>query len=218
MGLSTITVAGQPVTLVAMPAKPGLRSVEFRLIDKVAVSTSVFTGQEQAQKWPGADYLAATLSLPPLTQDQADEWISMLMACRGRANAIQVGDPLRKFPKGNLTGSLPLVDGSDSTKNKAGAEQIYLKGFRANTARVITPGDYFQVGYRLYRNLFPVNADGTGKAVATIWPSLREQPGDGAAVSFNDPRGLFRLATNERMWSADFKRLTAMSFQVVEYR
>src|SRR5690242_17315899 len=120
MNLSTITLNGKSVTVVSLPSSPGLRKVDFSSNDTVGIVKSPFTGQQQAQKWPGADWMNGTATLPPLTQAQADEWISFLLACRGQANAFMLGDPLKEHPRGNLQGSVPVVDGADTANNKAG--------------------------------------------------------------------------------------------------
>ena len=216
--LSTIQLDGQAVTLVALPDVVAPRQFEFHMLDRAAVVESVFTGQQQVQKWPGADSMAATLTWPLLTQAEADEFISFLMALRGRANAFQVGDPVREHPAGYLNGSLPVVDGA-SASNVAGGETLVVKGLKPNEAGVFVSGDWLQLGYRLHRNLSRVTADANGRAVLNIWPSQRVKPADGLAVIVNKPKGLWRLAANDRSWSVDTGSFaTSISMQVVEYR
>lgn len=214
--ISTITVAGNSVTLVALPDKPGLRSVEFNFTDAVAIVSSPFTGATQAQQWPGADMWSGTMTLPPLTQAQADAWISALMECRGMANAIQIGDPLKTHPAG-AAGGAPVVNASGGAM-AIGTTTLYTHGWTPSKFRVLLPGDYVQIGYRFHRNLDVVNTDSSGNAVLSLFPSLREVPTDGEVLILNNPRGLFRLAQNKRTWSSDVTRLTRMSFPILEYR
>jgi hypothetical protein len=214
--ISTITLNGQSVTLVATPAKPGVRSVQYSAADAVAIVSSPFTGQTQAQQWPGADLWMWTVTMPPLTAQQADDWVSMLLEMRGMANAVQLGDPMHTTPRGATQGSVPVVDGSVTVA--AGGQILYVRGLTASRARLLVTGDHLQVGFRLYKVLSSVTADGSGKAAIAIWPSLREVPTDGEAVVLNNPKGLFRLATNKRDWSADMTRLTRLSFPLQEYR
>lgn len=215
---STITIGSNSITVVSLPASPGLGSVEFSSTDAVAIVTSPFTGQTQAQQWLGADSLSGTCTLPSLTQDQADNWISFLMECRGMANAFMLGDPLKTTPRGAVSG-LPVVDVAGAASPMTpGGQSLYVRGLTPSRARVLLPGDCLQVGYRLHRNLDVVSTDATGRAVISVWPSLRDAPTDAEAVIVNNPRGLFRLAANKRTWSADFTRLTKLSFQIQEYR
>lgn len=183
--------------------------------EAVAIVRSPFTGQTQAQQWPGADMLTGTVTLPPLTQTQADAWIAFLMQLRGMANALQIGDPMKTAPRGTPLGS-GLVDGSFPVV--AGGQVLYTKNWTANSTGLLLPGDYMQVGYRLYRVLDTVNSDSTGGALINIWPSLREVPVDNEPLILNNPLGLFRLATNKRTWSADYTRLSHLSLQIQEYR
>jgi hypothetical protein len=213
--INPITLGGNTVSVVSLPASPGLRTVEWNFTDAVAVVSSPFTGQTQAQQWLGADMWSGTLTLPPLTQGQADAWISALMEMRGMANAFQIGDPMKRVPSGSVSG-VPVVDGSITVA--AGGQTLYTKGWTASKFRLLLPGDYLQVGYRLHRVLDGVNSDSSGKAPINIWPSLREVPSDGESIVLSNPQGLFRLATNKRTWSSDYKRLTHLSFPIVEYR
>ena len=211
--IQVLEVAGSPVNTVVVPTNPGLRAVEFTIEDAVAIVTSIFTGQTQAQQWPGADQWSGTMTLPPLTQSQADVWLSFLMECRGMANPFLLGDPLKRIPSGAVHGA-PLVDGA----HIAGTTLLSTRGWDASKFRLLLTGDYLQLGYRLHRVLGTVNSDANGRAQIAIWPSLREVPPDGQSVVLKNTVGLFRLATNKRAWSSDYTRLTRMSFQVMEYR
>lgn len=217
MSSSIITVGGQQVTLVALPATPGLRAVEFTDFDAVSIVGSPYTGQTQAQQWPGGDYWTGTATLPKLAQANADNWIAFLRELRGMANAFQLGFAPKATPRGTPAGT-PLVDNTVSFGNVAMSQQLGTKGWTASTSGLLLPGDYIQIGYRLHMVLDQVNSDSSGKATLTIWPSLREQPTDSIAVITSNTLGLWRLATNQRKWSADYTRHTAISFQLREYR
>lgn len=233
MSLSTITLGGQQVTLVSRP-QISLREVQWEINDAVALVTSPFTGQTQAQQWPGADMLRGTMTFPPLTQKQADQVIAFLMQCRGMTNGFLLGDPLkRQVTNAQMELGAPMVDGSVATNNLAGATQLVTKGWKPNAYNLLTPGDWIQLGttqpiqpgspiltgaVRLHRNLDTVNADANGAATLNLWPSLREQPADATAIVLHDTQGVFRMATNKRTWSADITRLSSVSFQVMEFR
>lgn len=216
MPASIITVGSFSITLV--PALPvPLRSIEWSFEDAVALSPRSFTGQMQTQQWPGADMWSGTATFAPLTQLQADQVISFLMSLRGPSYAFLLGDPLKTTPRGNVLGS-PAVDNSQNNGNPAMSQSIGTKGWTASAAGVLLAGDYIQVGYRLHRVVYDVNADGSGDAVIVIWPSLREVPTDSGAIATSNCQGLMRLAQNKRGWSSDFTRLTKVSFPFLEYR
>ena len=186
---------------------PAPATMEFMAEDTVAVSVSPFTAQQQVQDWQ-AGHLSASVSMPALTNAQAQEWIAFLMALRGQANVFQLGDPLAVAPRGTGSGT-PVVDGSGQT-----GYGLNLRGFAG--AGVLLPGDWLQIGYRLYRNLLIANADGGGHVSLSIWPQIRESPGDGTAVVLNNTQGLWRLSGNSRKWSITAARVYGMQFDIME--
>ncbi len=208
MSISVITVGGQSVNLVAMPSTPGMRTVEFEMDDAVGIVTSTFTGQVQAQQWPGADMLRGTMTLPVLVEANADRWKSFLAELRGMANAFQIGDPLKSTPAGTGAGT-PTANGAQA----AGSQTLAMTGFTGTGA--LLPGDYVQIGYRLYMVL---EQQDSATASVGIWPSLREALAGGETIITQNTVGLFRLATNKRGWSVDVTRLSQMSFKIQEYR
>ena len=213
-----ITVGGlvRPIYLLPALTVP-LRSVQWNFEDSVAQSPRSFTGQMQTQEWPGADMLSGTATFPPLTQVQADQVIAFLMGLRGLTNGFQLGDPLKTTPRGSASGA-PLVDNTQNNGNPAMSQQIGTKGWTASATGVLLSGDWIQVGWRMHRVLYDVTADSSGKAVIAIWPSLREVPTDGDTILTSNCQGLMRLAENKRSWSADYTKLTRISFNFMEFR
>lgn len=217
MSVSTITIAGQSITLVSLPTSRGPKMVEWKLHDTVGRVRSIFTGQSQRQQWPGADMLSGTITLPKLTQLQADDWQAFFAECRGTLNAFLIGDPLKTSPNGSVAGT-PLIDNTVAGGNAAMSLTLGIKGFTSSAARVLARNDWIQIGYRRHMITTDVNADGSGKATVPIWPSIREVPTDGGAVITTNPLGLMSLAENDRGWSAEETRLTSISFAIQEYR
>lgn len=181
------------------------REVEFTMEDAVATVTSVFTGQVQAQQWPGADMWRGTITQPPMNQANTDNLIAYLMELRGMANALQIGDPMKTQPRG--TGS---ISGTNSATAAAGSQTLTITGAGAGA---LLAGDYIQIGYRLHRVL-----GSTGSGAVGIWPSLREALVGGEPQTAFNTVGLFRLASNQRKWSSDYTRMSRISFQIQEYR
>ncbi len=204
------------VNLVTLPSVPGFESVDFSFTDSVAINASPFTGQTQAQQWPGADMWSGTVNLPQLTQPQADAWLSALMYCRGMANAFLIGDPLKQTPAGVPLGT-PVIDMTLGT-NAVGAQLLDTRGWATGgSSPLLVPGDYVQIGYRLHRVVDILGSFG-GTLRLSIWPSIRDVLTDGETVVTSGCQGLFRLASNKRNWSADFTKMTRLSFPIMEYR
>jgi hypothetical protein len=213
----SITGTFNGASIVALPTSPGLRSVEFSLNDGVSTVTSPYTGQTQTQVWPGADSISGTITLPTMTQEQADNWIAFLMELRGMANCFLIGDPMKTTPRGHVQG-FPVVSMTTTGTNAVGSTTLYTRGWTPNQYRLLLPNDCMQIGYRLHRVLDVVDSDEYGNAQINIWPSIRDVLTDGEAITLNNPQGLFRLATNKRTWSSDYTQLTNLSFQILEFR
>ena len=215
---TVITIAGKSIVLVPdMPSTPALRDIQWSFEDAVGVTRSEFTGQDQSQRWPGADSWSGMANWPPRTQPQADARIAWLMGLRGMAYGFMLGDPLKPTPRGTVAGS-PHVDNTQNGGNPAMAQQLGTAGWTASAAGVLRAGDYFQRGYRLNRVVYDVTADASGNALITCWPSLREQPTDGIGLITTNARGLMRRAQNKDGWSADFTQISRLSFPFQEYR
>jgi hypothetical protein len=148
--------------------------------------------------------------MPPLTGAQAPAWIAFLMSLRGTLNVFQIGDPLSRAPQGSGAGS-PVVNGGAQT-----GYMLATRGWTAGASGVLLPGDWLQIGYRLYRNLGIANADGSGAATLSIWPQIRESPADGAALVLNNTQGLFRLKANSRKFSMLTNRTYGLQFDIRE--
>lgn len=218
MGLSTITLDGQQVTLVDVPLvnlrrgngevqslRRGGRSLQWKFDDPAGVVPSGFSSKKQVQRWPGADLLSGTLSLPVMRRADADEWIAFLLALRGQSNGFRLWDPTRRSPRGEPQRSVPVVDGTDDAKNLPGASTLVTRGWNG-AGRLLEANDWVGVGYRAYRNLFPVIAV-NGAATLTLWPTLREQPADGTPLVLHDVQGVYRLQSSVRTHDVDYSRV-----------
>jgi hypothetical protein len=196
-------------TIVPVPSVPGSRSVEFTATDAVGAVVSPFTGQQQIQSWQAA-WLGATVSMPPMKDSLARAWVAFLLSCNGVQNIFQLGDPMRKAPQGSGAGA-PVVNGSDQT-----GFTLATSGWTPSAAGVLLPGDCLQIGYRLYNNVYPVNADGSGEAIITIWPNLRESPADTTSIVLANTMGIWRLADNARHWSISAMKTYGVQFKIRE--
>lgn len=209
--MATITVGGKTYTLIALPSAPAPASITVTMSDAVAVVDSPFLpGQTQTQIWPSADHWSFQVELPRMARATAVNWIAFLGALQGMANVFQIGDPLGKRPAGAANGAPVVAAGSGL--NAVGSVALSTRGWSPNIYRQLLPGDYIQVGVRLYQVTAQVNADPSGNATVAIWPSLRETPADGTQVSLINPVGVFRLGSNKRQWQASPAQLTGIGF------
>lgn len=197
-----------------------MRSVDFTAHEIVAVNTSPWSGQTQTYDW-GQAFLSATVTLATLTRAQAAAWVAALMACRGPLNVFVLGDPSQTAPFGTAGGT-PVVNGVGQS-----GFSLVTKGWPASASAVLRPGDYLSILSspvnvgdtsvpRLYRVTAQVASDSGGNATIPIWPPLRESPANGAAITLNNPHGLFRRAKTEQKWNVNYDRTASLSFDIVE--
>ena len=71
-------------TIVTMPSSPAPKSVEFTDISLVGEAVSPFTAQQQIQDWQ-ASYMEASVTLPPMSETDAADWVTFFRACKGKA-------------------------------------------------------------------------------------------------------------------------------------
>lgn len=214
--MQLITINNQSYNLVTLPTSVVPSQIEIVMNDSVATVESPFTKQLQTQSWPGADWWSGSMTLPPMNREQSAPWEAFLGELRGQLNVFQAPDWRCLHPLGNVIGSAPVVD--STSPNASMTTTLGTSGWRKNTARVLLPGDRFQIGYRYHMVCETVNSDANGNAQITIWPSLREQPTAGTALVVNSPKALFRLASNRRSLQASPQRLTTLSLQLLEVR
>ena len=180
------------ITLPAFPAAP--KSIEWNLMDVVGESASPFSLQSQFQDWQQAR-LSASVSYQPMTDFQARAWIAFFMACRGKLSVFSFGDPKHL----TTTGSGGTVTGSGQT------------GFTLNcTATGMQPGDWIQIGLRLYA----VTAQGSGNL--SIWPPIRESPADGTSIVTSNCTGMFCMKSNVRKYSINDMSIYGFTMEIEE--
>jgi hypothetical protein len=152
----------------------------------VAVGPESFTGQVQTYDWQNS-WWEGQVSFPSMTRWSHDYWTAFISQCRGPKNAFLIGDPKAALPKGSPQGS-PVA----STASQTGYS-LATSGWKPSTYRLLLPGDFIQIGYRLYRVEDQVDSDADGLATVSVWPNLRDAPGDGAPILCSHCKGLFRL-------------------------
>ncbi len=210
------------IDLFQLPSSPGFRQIEWAPVDATVSNISPYTRQEQVQMWAGGEYWAGTLTLPTLSRADAAAWTAALLALRGTTHAFQVQDQayIGMQNPANAFGGQPSLGGVpyNGITHAPGTTAITTVGWPANQARVLTPGDYLQIGWRLHRVVGEVDSDAGGNAAIPIWPSLRETPAQGTSVDVVQPVGIFRRADKVLNWSTNYDGTTTLSFKIVEVR
>jgi len=183
------------------PTTIGIESIELRAVNAVAVSQSPFTYKQQVishggQKWE------ASVSIPSVRRDKAAEWKAMLVGLKGQVGTFLLGDPDYATPQGTVS--------SCTLSGSAGDETVTVV-----MTGTLKAGDYIQLGSGSSAKLHQVLADQDGDGSLEIWPALRDDYTT-ATVTFNNPKGVFRLSTNVSSWSINNASAYGISFEAVE--
>ena len=75
-------------SLITMPTAPLPKSLEVKSTHLAAANTNPFTGGQQIQDWQ-ADVQELSVSIAPMNQTVADNWITFLKALSGIVNVFQ---------------------------------------------------------------------------------------------------------------------------------
>jgi hypothetical protein len=183
------------------PTSIGIESIELRAVNSVAISQSPFTFKQQVishggQKWE------ASVSIPIVHRDLAAPWKAMLVALKGQVGTFLLGDPDYATPRGTVSScALSGAAGEDTAT-------VVMTGS-------LLAGDYIQLGTGSSSRLHKVLVDQTGDGSLEIWPALKSTY-TSSAVTFNSPKGVFRLSGNTTSYSINSTSLYSISFEAIE--
>lgn len=183
------------------PTTIGIESIELRAVNAVAVSSSPFTYKQQVISQGGQRW-EASITIPSVRRDLAADWKAMLVALKGQTGTFLLGDPDYAEPRGDVSSCTLTGTAGDSSVS------VTMTG-------TLKAGDYIQLGSGSSARLHQVLVDKTGSGTLEIWPDLRSDY-TGATVTFNDAKGVFRLAQNITTWSINNASSYGISFEAVE--
>lgn len=183
------------------PSTIGIESITLRAINAVATSQSPFTYKQQIVSHGGQRW-EASIAIPAVRRDTAADWKAFLMALKGQRGTFLLSDPDYATPRGDVSAcTLTGSTGDDSVA-------VTMTG-------TLKAGDYIQLGSASTAKLHQVLVDQTGNGTLEIWPGLRADY-TSASVTFNNAKGVFRLATNVSEWSINNSSAYGITFDAVE--
>jgi len=195
------------------PTHTGIRNIQLRAVNAVALSQSPFTYAQQVHDYSGQSW-EADITLPAMRRADAETWIAWLISLRGQYGTFYLGDPSGSTARGSAGGS-PRVNGASQTGGS-----VDIDGCTASQTGWLKAGDYIQLGTgsasTLHKVLQDVDSDASGETTLDIWPHLRSAPADNAVVTVSNTKGVFRLASNEQAWSIDQLEVFGITFGAIE--
>lgn len=185
------------------PATPGNRSIQWLDQGNVGVAMSPFTGQQQVTVWPNQLW-NVQVTLPPMGDAAAGAWIAFFLALNGQEGTFYLGDSVRKLQRGSMSGSVTVGAGA-----VANSSTLPFSG--TGTPAV---GDWWQAftgtSARLHR-IVQVNAGSVD-----VFPRLRSAYASGTAITYNNAKGVFRLAARVPAMFNEVKIAAGLTFQAME--
>ena len=183
------------------PTTIGIESIELRAVNAVATSQSPFTYKQQIISHGGQKWEAA-VTIPSVHRDKAAQWKAMLVGLKGQTGTFLLGDPDYATPQGTVSSC--VLSGSAGSETAG----VVMTG-------TLKAGDYIQLGSGRSSKLHQVLLDQDGDGTLELWPSLRSDY-TSSTVTFNSPKGVFRLSTNVTSWSINNASTYGISFEAVE--
>jgi hypothetical protein len=199
----------------SLPTHTRMAQVDLRAINVVAYGRSQFTFAGQAHVYPGKLW-SIDVTLPPMKRTDAEKWVAWMVSLKGLEGTFYMGDQLAQFPMGSARDAdTILINGATSS-----GDTLAIDDAPASQTGYLKAGDYLHVGTSTDRQLFKVlsdvDTDGTGAATVDVWPNVRTSIADNAAVTVQEPQGVFRLATNDQAWSVNNLAVFGLSFSAME--
>lgn len=205
---------GAPVYPLQMPTSPNFVRSEWAIRRSVAQTMSPFTMAQTVHEYEGAVWVA-TLTLPPMFREQAVEWQSFFMQLHGTKGTFLMGDPDSPSPRGTINSTI-AVNGATSV----GAFDVVVDGADTSESQLFKKGDYVQFNSgatsQLHMIIADVASDGSGNATLTVEPTLKVALADDASITYTNPKGVFRMVSNELSWSADRISTYGISFSCIQ--
>lgn len=185
----------------SFPTNIGIAEIVLRTKNTVAISQSPFTYKQQTHSYDGQMW-EADITLPPMNRDDAESWVSFLVALKGRAGTFLLYDPSAKTARGTATSAVVSGSAGDSTVT------VVMTG-------TLKAGDYIQLGTGSDATLHKVLIEQDGDGNLEIWPKLRKNR-TSVSANLTSASGLFRLAANENSWSVNNASFFGISFGAAE--
>lgn len=195
-----------------LPTHTGVRNIELRAVSATSYDFSPFTFGGTAYEYDGQMW-QADLSLPPMRRADAEVWAAWLVSLRGRAKTFLLGDTSCSLPRGQAA----TFPGTPIITSQTGGS-IDVTGASVNKSGWLLTGDYIQIGSAadatLHKVLEDAGTDASGNVTLEVWPYVRGTRS--GSVTVNNPRGRFRLTSNEQAWSINEAAVYGITFGAME--
>jgi hypothetical protein len=188
----------------SFPNNSSIRSIDLTTRNAIAVSRSPFTYAEQIHSYSGQQW-EATVTLKPMVRLEAEAWLAFLVSLRGQYGTFLLGDPGGYSLQSASSPSSATITGTAGS----GSLTVSMTG-------TLVAGDYIQIGSAGSATLHKVLQNQANSGTLEVWPYLRTTYSSTTNLVLTNPRGRFRLASNETNWSLNGLRHYGISFAAME--
>lgn len=222
------------------PTDVGMTDAVLRMQNAVSFSQSPFSLSQQVYSWSGQRW-ELEVQMPRMKRATAESFKTFLAKLKGSAGTFTCYVPSAKSPRSTYaqptTTDLLSTEGGDQITTE-GADNIILdygdivvlgsgqtgstltiSGYQASQSNVVLEGDYFQLGTgsntRLYKALGDYNSNANGDVTIDVWPHVVISPSNGDVVTWENPKGLFRLDINSVNFTSDYLNTFFLSFTAI---
>lgn len=179
------------------------------------VSESPFTGVQQTVEFDYAKW-KATVSFPPMRRANASEFLIFLTKLHGRRGTFLMGDSDRRTPSNTIASGTTVTTTSNFAVNDI-VLTITATDSGGNTVNPnFSKGDMIQIGSGAGSRLYMIVTDqGSGSSIQ-IEPKLKSSVAINTPIVFTNPKGLFRMDSNNQMWDTNAVSNYGISFSCSE--
>ena len=140
-----------------------------------------------------------SLAAPLMKEADAGAWQALLLRLAGKTNQLEVWNQMRAAPLGTMRGTMTL-----SGNHAQGAAALIITAGAGQAGTTLNAGDLLGLGSGITQQVVMVlddaTANGSGVITVNINPALRGAFSSGAAITWDQPKALFRATSSRVDW------------------
>lgn len=183
-------------------------SLEWSLVSNTQTFSSPLSGSVQTMEMPGARW-KFTFPMDSLLADDAALLRAWLVRLRGQSGRFYMHNMAHPLPRG-VGGGAPVISGAGQS-----GISLVTSGWPAG-ATILKAGDFFEVNSELKMVVSDAVSNGSGVATLTFEPPLRNSPANGAVITTNKPKGIFKLDEDAVRWSTFAPVISSFAISATE--
>jgi len=191
-----------PVDFPTINGKSIVQKCSFKLVESAAITQSSTNFRQLTTSFGQARW-EAEITIRPLNKDEAKIFTAFLASLRGVTKPFLFGNPLMTYDS-----NIPVAQIQTAIQNDTSINMDITSG------QDLKAGSHIQIASSLHMLLEDVTLSG-GSQTIDISPPIRADVISGN-ITTNNPRGKWRLATNDIGWDIDVSSNYSFSLACLE--